>query len=183
MTLSPSATVGALLLTLASVAQAQSVATQTKSGATPPKLIAGPPLADLRAAAYAVIATCEKDGAAVSVVILDENGAVKLIEAADGAIADQWIVAQKKALTTLTYKMDGLPLTQKIKTDKKIAHEIAAAPEKYWPRPHGARLIIRGDRIVGAIGVSGSVSIPHGPIGGERDNACATAGLERIAKE
>ncbi len=110
-----------------------------------------------------------------------DKGVIKLVEVADGARAGGWMIAERKAETSLAFKMDGIPIFDKSNQDKSFAAQLSADPDKYFVRP-GARLIRAGGRTVGVMGVSGSVSLaPAGPIGGVRDDACAAVGLEKIA--
>lgn len=139
--------------------------------------IGGPSLALAREAVETAIATCKAGGQFVSVVVLDADGATKISEADDQAMRGTPSVARRKALTSLTFKMDGIPLADAIKADKDMADKIATNPADLFARPSGARLIKIGERVVGVIGVSGSIK-REGAIA--NDDMCAQAGLQKI---
>ncbi|MEI9963432.1 MAG: heme-binding protein [Caulobacteraceae bacterium] len=175
---------GAVLVLASAAAEAQTPAPPAAPPAAAAKStsVGGPPLALAREAADAAIAACRREGSAISVVVMDDKGVIKLVEAADGARAGQWTTAQRKATASLATGMDGVPLFDKFNADKAFADKVNADPTGIYVRP-GARLIRGGDgRAIGVMGISGSVSLaPAGPIGGVRDDACAAIGLKKIA--
>jgi uncharacterized protein GlcG (DUF336 family) len=139
--------------------------------------IGGLSLALAEQVAHAAIDTCLTGHQHVSVVILDEHGALRLSISADGALSGTSDVARRKANTVLEFREDGLPLTDRIAGDATLSARIAEDPA-LWPRPRGARLITGPQGLRGVIGVSGSLG--HDP-GVVTDDDCAVRALKTIS--
>lgn len=112
---------------------------------------------------------CHADGYHVSLTVLDSSGLVKVQVRGDGAGLHTFDFSRQKAYTALTFR----------RTSAETAKAWAASTT---PRPPiegtvgaaGGVPIKAGDEVIGAIGVSGAP-------GGEKDEACAQAGIATIA--
>jgi uncharacterized protein GlcG (DUF336 family) len=140
--------------------------------------VGGPSLALAWEAANTAIATCNSGQQKVAAIIVDENAQIKVAAVADGASSAVLDVARRKAVTSLTYRMDGLPLTDLIAKDETLSRQVVADPQNLFVRPRGARLIMKGTNIIGVVAVSGAIG--HDP-GTVTDDDCARAGLQKIA--
>jgi uncharacterized protein GlcG (DUF336 family) len=112
---------------------------------------------------------CHADGYRVSLTVLDSSGLVKVQVRGDGTGPHTLEHSRRKAYTALTFK----------RTSGETAKAWASAAT---PPPvidgtvaaQGGIPIKVADQVIGAIGVSGAP-------GGEKDEACAVAGISRIA--
>jgi uncharacterized protein GlcG (DUF336 family) len=112
---------------------------------------------------------CHADGYRVSLTVLDSSGLVKIQVRGDGTGPHTLEHSRRKAYTALTFK----------RTSGETAKAWASATT---PPPvidgtvasQGGVPIKAADQVIGAIGVSGAP-------GGEKDEACAVAGISRIA--
>jgi uncharacterized protein GlcG (DUF336 family) len=117
------------------------------------------------------VATCAQSGYRVTSVILDPSGVQQALVRGDGAGIHTLQTANDKAFTAITYRTDTGVLVERAKTTPpspiilKIPHLLLA---------QGAVAIKVGEEFIGAIGVSGAP-------GGEKDEACARAALDKIA--
>jgi uncharacterized protein GlcG (DUF336 family) len=122
-------------------------------------------------AAQAAIASCKTQGYTVSVAIVDRAGDVKLLLVGDGAGALTRSLSRRKAYTAATRRVSSGELAKQV-----------AAPGAFNPTLYDRGLVALagslpikvGDETIGAIGVSGAP-------GGDKDEACANAGLAKIA--
>ena len=120
--------------------------------------------------AQAALAKCREDNYHVSVHVIDASGLDKIALRDDGSGEVNFRVSREKAFTALTYRRPSADM------------------EKAWVNMSPARIIpgifgvagglpIKvGDEVIGAIGVGGAP-------GGEKDQACAAAGLAKVADE
>lgn len=117
------------------------------------------------------VATCAKEGYHESAVLVDAYGNAQAVLWGDGAGAHTVENATNKAYTAAAYKTDTGALVEQAKT---------RAPSPALTRlsrlilSQGAVVIKLGDEVIGAIGASGAP-------GGEKDEACARAGLAKIS--
>jgi uncharacterized protein GlcG (DUF336 family) len=113
---------------------------------------------------------CRKDGYQVAVVVLDRFGA-PLVELRDrytpaGALA----IARGKAWTATTFTRDTSAFVEAIK-DGTLGFGLANLPKV---TPLGGGLVIEaGGSLLGGVGVAGAP-------GGDKDEACAKAGLAAV---
>jgi len=119
--------------------------------------------------AQEAIAKCRADGYKVTVLVVDGLNAPKAMLRDDGATAATTEVAKMKATATLWYNRPSGPA-------QPLPPGTAAPP---LPVPgtinaQGGLPIKVGDATIGAIAVSGAP-------GGDKDAACATAGLSKVA--
>ena len=122
--------------------------------------------------AQTALETCTKQGYHVSVHVLGRNGEVLVAIRGDGAPPHTIENSQRKAYTARTFRIPSGEFAQRVKDNPSISavhlSGIIAA--------QGALPIKVGDEVIGAVGVSGAP-------GGEKDEACAKAGLEKVADQ
>lgn len=93
---------------------------------------------------------------------------------ADGADGSHVFVGARKALTALAFKMTSAKAAELILSDKtQLSHVL---PNMFIMG--GAIPIMRGETVIGAIGVSGAGGKPFG----HQDEVCAQAGLAELQK-
>ena len=122
-------------------------------------------------AAQAAIASCKTQGYNVSVAIVDRAGDLKLLLVGDGAGALTRSLSRRKAYTAAIRRVSTGELAKQV-----------AAPGAFNPTLYDRQLVAVqggvpikvGDEAIGAIGVSGAP-------GGDKDEACANAGLAKIS--
>src|ERR1700758_3412180 len=133
------------------------------------------PLALALKAATKAIATCASTGYPVSAVVVDTSGVIKLEAKGDHSTISTTTSAFRKAYTVVTFG----PI---FKFETSIVFAALAAKNPAGPAlgtlPDiallpGAVAIKVGDEIVAALGVGGSP-------GGDKDEACAQAGVTSI---
>jgi uncharacterized protein GlcG (DUF336 family) len=130
---------------------------------------------DLSAAIALAIATtasdaCKAQGYRVSVAVVGREAQILVHLRGDGAPPHSMENSYRRAYTALTYRQPSGNVEQRIRKDPgdQLVHlrEVMAA--------QGALPIIVGEDTIGAVAVSGSP-------GGEKDEACAKAGLDKVA--
>jgi uncharacterized protein GlcG (DUF336 family) len=120
------------------------------------------------AVAEGALEKCHGDGYHISVIVLDASGLIKVQVRGDGTGPHTLEHGRRKAYTALTFK----------RTSAETAKAWASSPT---PPPviegtvgaAGGVPIKAGDDVIGAVGVSGAP-------GGEKDEACAYAGIAKI---
>jgi uncharacterized protein GlcG (DUF336 family) len=118
----------------------------------------------------AAVAACAAKGYSVSAVLVDSDGVRQAMERGDNAGIHTIDGAQDKAFTATSLKTDTSAIEARFKS--------TPAPSILAKLPHlvlsaGGLVIKIGDEVVGALGVSGAP-------GGEKDEACGHAGLDKI---
>jgi uncharacterized protein GlcG (DUF336 family) len=127
--------------------------------------------------ASAALAHCRKEGQKVSVTVVDHAGRAKVQVRDDGAAPHTAEHSLRKAYTALTYK------TPSAAYGKRAADSRGAIGPQLLPNittAAGGVPIRAGSAVIGAVGVSGT---PGSAGGGEADEKCAEAGIEKIGKE
>ena len=116
--------------------------------------------------------TCKAQGYRVSVTIVGRDGQVIVLLRGDNASPHTVENSQRKAYTARTFRVPSGEFAQRVKDNPTngAVHltGIMAA--------QGALPIKVGDEVIGAVGVSGAP-------GGEKDEACAKAGLDKVADQ
>ena len=116
--------------------------------------------------------TCKAQNYRVSVTILGREGQVIVQLRGDEAPPHTMENSQKKAYTARTFRIPSGEFASRVKqnptTGAVFLTGIVAA--------QGALPIKLGDEVIGAVGVSGAP-------GGEKDEACAKAGIEKVADQ
>jgi uncharacterized protein GlcG (DUF336 family) len=118
--------------------------------------------------AQATIAQCRANGYRVSVSIIDNSGMLKAFLRDDGSGAGTGDLSRSKAYTALFFR--------------RTSAETAKAFGAMTPPPNVAGTVLMaggvpikvGTETIGAIGVSGAP-------GGDKDEACADAGVAKVA--
>ena len=153
---------------------AVSLAQAPAAGARPPPAPAarGPSLALALEAAQTAVTTCAGNGYTVAASVIDSGGVLKVLVAGDGARAMAVSSSTMKALAANKYKAATSEIDAKSKTDAELAAALAA--DKTMMARAGALPILVGADQIGSIGVGGAP-------GGEKDEACAKAGLAQVA--
>ena len=120
-------------------------------------------------AASEAVASCARGGYNETVVV-DADGATIAAVRGDGAGIHTLDSAHDKAYTSVTFKNDTMVLADRAKGDGPIA-PLAKLPHiLFFP---GGVVIKLGDEVIGGIGAAGAP-------GGNLDDNCAKAGLEKI---
>jgi uncharacterized protein GlcG (DUF336 family) len=134
------------------------------------------PLALASEATMTAVATCEKNGYAVTATIVDANGQVRSVAKADLAGPHTVDSSRQKAYTAVS-----LGPTFDVATTGEVAAKAQASPTgpalaavPGFLLFAGGIVIKSGDIILGGIGVGGAGN-------GDKDQICARAALDRIA--
>lgn len=122
-------------------------------------------------AAVEVVASCAKQGYAETAVVVDADGVRQAVLRGDGTGSHSLDSAYDKAYTAATFKSDTLALIERAKTAPGFSGLFAQLPHLILVG--GGVPIKLGDELIGAIGAAGAP-------GGNLDDACAKAGLDRI---
>ena len=130
---------------------------------------------DLSLAAALAIATgaseaCKSQGYLVSVTVVGREAQTLVYLRGDGSPPHSTENSYKRAYTALTYRQPSNNIEQRVRKDPSdqlvhLEHVIAAQG--------GLPIVVDGDTL-GAVAVSGSP-------GGDKDEACAKAGLDKAA--
>ena len=121
--------------------------------------------------AQEAMARCRADGYKVTVLVVDGLNAPKALLRDDGATASTTEVAKMKATATMLYNRPSGPA--------QPPPPGTAAPPATIPgtiNAQGAIPIKVGEATIGAVAVSGAP-------GGDKDAACASAGLAKVAEK
>jgi uncharacterized protein GlcG (DUF336 family) len=121
-------------------------------------------------AAQAAVAACKAQGYNVTVTVADRLGAPKVVLMGDGAGSLSREVTRRKAYTAATLRVSTGEYTQRVQTPG------AFNPGMYDPQLAtglGGLPIKVGNDTIGAIAAAGAP-------GGDKDEACASAGLDKI---
>jgi uncharacterized protein GlcG (DUF336 family) len=128
-------------------------------------------------AAQAALAACAANGVKAAASIVDSAGGLRVLLTADGAAQEEVEISRKKASTAVALKEVTSEVADRMEKDQAFKAKIDA-DKSLFPRPGGVPLMV-GDEMIGAIGVSGASRL-NGVPGGVRDEACATAGLDKV---
>jgi uncharacterized protein GlcG (DUF336 family) len=122
--------------------------------------------------AQTALETCTKQGYHVSVHVLGRDGEVLVAVRGDDAPPHTMENSQKKAYTARTFRIPSGEFVQRVKDNPTTGavhlSGIVAA--------QGALPIKVGDEVIGAVGVSGAP-------GGDKDEACAKTGIDKVADQ
>jgi uncharacterized protein GlcG (DUF336 family) len=158
----PAAIAGIALFSSISVVHAEPLPTETF------KIL---PAALAVEAAQAAVTACKTQGYNISVAIVDRAGNLKLLLVGDGAGALTRSLSRRKAYTAAMRRISTGELAKQLATpgafnptlyDTQLVAVLGGVPIKV------------GEETIGAIGVSGAP-------GGDKDEACANAGLAKIS--
>lgn len=123
--------------------------------------------------ASAALAACRADGQKVTVTVVDHAGREKVRMRDDGAAPHTDVHSFRKAYTALSYKMPSGEYGKRVK-------ELSSLGPVLLPNmttAAGGVPIRAGERVIGAVGISGT---PGSAGGGEHDAKCAEAGIAKV---
>ena len=120
--------------------------------------------------AQTAIATCTANGHRVSVTVVGRNAEVIVQVRGDGTGPHTMENSLRKAYTSRTFRIASGEMAKRYKDNPQnpavfLSGVVAA---------QGALPIQAGDDVIGAVGVSGAP-------GGEKDEVCAQAGIDKVA--
>lgn len=122
------------------------------------------------AIAQTAYASCVQAGYRVSVQVVGREGQPLAALRGDGTAPHTFENSLRKAYTSRTFRVPSGEFAQRIKDNPTSGavnlHNVIAA--------QGALPIKAGDEVIGAVGVSGAP-------GGDKDEACAKAGIDKVA--
>jgi uncharacterized protein GlcG (DUF336 family) len=136
------------------------------------------PLALALQASTKAIATCAGNGYPVSAVVVDASGVIKLEAKGDHSTVHTTTSAYRKAYTVVTFgpifRFDASSAIAALAAKNPNGAALATLPD-IAPLAGGVAIKV-GDEVVAALGVSGSP-------GGDKDEACAQAGVASIKED
>ena len=131
--------------------------------------IRGPALSLAIEAARAAVDACSAGGFYIGASVIDTSGQPRATVEAEGSDGGHVYVAVRKALVALTFRMPSSKAAEAAQTDKVMRARVT--PNMFVME--GAVPLMAGNEIIGAIGASGAA-------GGDQDEVCAIAGLNKI---
>jgi uncharacterized protein GlcG (DUF336 family) len=124
------------------------------------------------AIAQTALETCTRQGYHVSVHALGRNGEVLVAVRSDDAPPHTMENSQRKAYTARTFRIPSGEFAQRVKNNPTSgAVHLTGVIAAQGALPNKA-----GEEVIGAVGVSGAP-------GGEKDEACAKAGIDKVADQ
>ena len=122
--------------------------------------------------AQGAIAECAKRNVPISVAVVDRAGRLRIFIAADNPSPHSLELARRKAYTARTFRIPSGEMVTRLKNDPSLGliHLSNVIANQ------GALPIKVGDETIGAVGASGAP-------GGEKDEACVKAGIEKVADQ
>ena len=124
-------------------------------------------------AAEAAIAACKQQGYNVTVTVVDRTGQIKLILVGDGARPLTLEVTRRKAYTSAMQRVSTGDYTKRVTTPGAFN---PGQFDKELTTGQGGLPIKVGEDTIGGIAAAGAP-------GGDKDEACANAGLAKIADQ
>lgn len=121
-------------------------------------------------AAQAAVAACKAQGYNVTVSVVDRLGLQQILIVADGASPTGRTLAPRKAYTSAIRKITTGELNKRVSVHGAFNPTVF---DTYMTIERGGVPILVGEEGIGAIAVSGAP-------GGEKDEACAEAGIAKI---
>jgi len=118
------------------------------------------------------IAACKAAGYAVSVTVVGLNGEPLIQLRGDGTGPHTMENSYKKAYTSRTFRIPSGEMEQRLKDNPQMGAQFLTG----FTTARGALPIKVGEDVIGAAGASGAP-------GGDKDEACVKAGLDKIAAE
>jgi uncharacterized protein GlcG (DUF336 family) len=131
--------------------------------------IRGPAVSLAVEAARAAVDTCAAGGFYIGASVIDTSGQPRAMVEAEGSDGGHVYVAVRKALVALTFKMPSSKASEAVPADKSLLARVT--PNMFVME--GAVPLMAGNEVIGAIGASGAA-------GGDQDEICAIAGLNKI---
>jgi uncharacterized protein GlcG (DUF336 family) len=122
--------------------------------------------------AQTAIATCNTNGYRVSATVVGRNGEVLVQIRGDGTGPHTMENSFKKAYTSRTFRIPSGEMEERLKKNPQMGAQYLTG----FTTARGALPVTVGEDVVGAIGVSGAP-------GGDKDEACVKAGIEKVADQ
>ena len=122
--------------------------------------------------AQTAMATCTANGYRVSATVVGRNGEVLVQIRGDGTGPHTMENSFKKAFTARTFRIPSGEMEDRLKKNPQMGAQYLTG----FTTARGALPIMVGEDAVGAAGVSGAP-------GGEKDEACVKAGLDKVADQ
>lgn len=123
--------------------------------------------------AMATIEQCRKDGYKVAVTVVDRAGQIKVMLRDDGTGPHTVDSSRRKAYTSLTFRASTSEFAKRLSTNPAAANLKDITDVLVLG---GGLPIFSGNEIIGAVGVGGAP-------GGDKDEACAQAGINKITEK
>ncbi len=122
--------------------------------------------------AQTAIATCTAAGYRVSATVVGRNGEVLVQIRGDGTGPHTMENSFNKAYTSRTFRIPSGEMEERLKKNPQMGAQFLTG----FTTARGALPVKVGEEVIGAAGVSGAP-------GGEKDEACVQAGLEKVADQ
>jgi uncharacterized protein GlcG (DUF336 family) len=122
--------------------------------------------------AETAIATCTANGYRVSATIVGRNGEVLVQIRGDGTGPHTMENSFKKAFTARTFRIPSGEMEDRLKKNPQMGAQYLTG----FTTARGALPIMIGEEVIGAAGVSGAP-------GGDKDEACVKAGIDKVADQ
>ena len=122
--------------------------------------------------AQTAMATCTANGYRVSATVVGRNGEVLVQIRGDGTGPHTMENSFKKAFTARTFRIPSGEMEERLKQNPQMGAQYLTG----FTTARGALPIKVGEEVIGAAGVSGAP-------GGEKDEACVKAGLDKVADQ
>ena len=120
--------------------------------------------------------TCKGQGYRVSVTVVGRDGEVRVALRGDGTSPHTFENSRRKAYTARTFRVSSAEFAKRLTDPARAPNTQAQATLPGVIALAGALPIMAGEEVIGAVGVSGAP-------GGERDEACAKAGIDKVADQ
>jgi uncharacterized protein GlcG (DUF336 family) len=124
------------------------------------------------AIAETTIATCKTNGYQVSATVVGRNGEVVVQIRGDGTGPHTMENSFKKAFTARTFRIPSGEMEERLKKNPQMGAQYLTG----FTTGRGALPIMVGEDVIGAVGASGAP-------GGEKDEACVKAGIDKVADQ
>ena len=122
--------------------------------------------------AQTAMATCTANGYRVSATVVGRNGEVLVQIRGDGTGPHTMENSFKKAFTARTFRIPSGEMEERLKKNPQMGAQYLTG----FTTARGALPIKVGEEVIGAAGVSGAP-------GGEKDEACVQAALDKAADQ
>ena len=116
--------------------------------------------------------TCKAQGNRVSVTVVGREGQVLVVLRGDGSSPHTVENSRRKAYTARTFRVPSGEIAKRVKDNPTLGLVHLSGVIAL----QGALPIKIGDDVIGAVGVSGAP-------GGDKDEACAKAGIDKVADQ
>ena len=120
--------------------------------------------------------TCKGQGYRVSVTVVGRDGEVRVALRGDGTSPHTFENSRRKAYTARTFRVSSAEFAKRLADPARAPNTQAQSTLPGVIALAGALPITVGEEVIGAVGVSGAP-------GGERDEACAKAGIDKVADQ